>query len=1476
MKVNGQSVVLVENTYSFTLELDTVVEVLFSELWETLSLNDMILIVNQLNKSLFIEGNLEVLVDYQNDYTESNISGIVELNNNLDITNGHISISAYDKEFNDNTQTIYYTDGQFVYIKFLDYENDILIDEGQEIIPISLNSQFLESLGGIFLMMNFGPEVGSFLPSGPFTFNNLFDSVLGYGLNQILLNSDFFNLFSFKKQGDIIKISLNLENDQILGMISEIIEDVFNAEVGELADDEYLEISLELIFNNYQFESLSIAYNAYLNEQLQTVSAKVSYQSQKPEEFLYLADFDTSNLVMYLYHIHFDEQTVVDILVHEDLVDLFDILRDEELINLFSFYKEGYIVSGLYLDSDFSIPILASNFLNTDLDIYVKWEPKLTFSELLDKFFYEDYFLFEDNSLLYIETAEHIMLLQYHYDEYLFFDKDEQKLYFLVFDDNSTEYFAYEISDEDLYLVSVMDALNQMKEDEFIIDISSGYLSIQSGILLLDEMILFTGLVDYGIDNNVYFPITDSDLLGELDEFYDLIIAVVENPFVDSVTHIDIYSEPYIYADINKLETQLVFIVSYESGFNVLMTLIELKQAELVDYILPSADNGYQFTVFLDGETFTIDHYVFYDSLLGQIVVFDGMEGYEYLDQLTELPTFADDFVDIAGWQTDFGTVVLSLEELKDLSIEEEIIYLSPRFALKEFADVIPLIEESGSLVITEYGFEIYYDLDKNEFFITHDWGYYDDFILKYTDEFLIVYDEDVYVEVPLENFSPESFYYSIFEQNFHYGLNNDIFEFLRFLNEIFTGKKTLEIFESYYVYEDSVEVYLVPEEGWLIFSANHFHYQTVFGGPSFDNIEGVYNHEYIIENNVVENSLTIKSKHQSNGLQVYSAYAYDGYVFDYYYYFDSQGEVDFEEVFDPYLVKLETYIRFFANYVVYQEPADYFHNVNANQMYILKNEKFEIRVDKDIQITIYDEDELLYVLDLVNEDAYIYLDEILYKLQSYDSVFNLQSFFEQLENDHFYFDDINTFIYQTHITNVKALYDFTFNLGKEEVYIQSPSLQHYYNFPYYIYIEEFEVVDLSEYQIEDEEITEISFPNAYEPLSIEGLEYQWIRIEYNTGRYYEYSVNDFLEEFDGVVSDLAGEFYIDVVIGQIDYHLKLSDYGLYIFDLDYDIVILYLEKGYYYDSYYPMFSYLNHITELPILDFGNYNFQSHVGWYFDQFTTDLISLEELRGLDLELGDYIEVYSKFGYNVENALDYLEEMEVVEMIFEINHDSYWRSAKYIYSLDTFVLYQNDYSNQIVGYATFSGDKIIVYEEDGFYFEVDYNVFEITVSPGYQPFGYDNFDFIIQMLIDARKFLRSDFDYSLVEQVFADLFEIGEWLSVGFSNDWLWFSPLEEGENDYQVEIVFPNWVSDYFVAQPGDYNYEFVIVNGHNEQQIILKSALIIGLDMFVFDLPEKVFTGYYYLDQNQEPDFNAPVELGELGPGSYVIFSNLE
>lgn len=177
LKVNGNKVLLVGNTYTFNITKNTVVEALFVSGWHEMTNADALNYLKNINTTLFREGVFKFVVNGVAEEELVDYLVMLEFDSDLNV------LSGIGQLINQDSQNItFYTDGTYIHHILEVYEDDPFPIHEEGVIVLSLKAQLIEVALGFLFSQFF--EGAHYIPSGPLSLNDALDVVLGYALGE--------------------------------------------------------------------------------------------------------------------------------------------------------------------------------------------------------------------------------------------------------------------------------------------------------------------------------------------------------------------------------------------------------------------------------------------------------------------------------------------------------------------------------------------------------------------------------------------------------------------------------------------------------------------------------------------------------------------------------------------------------------------------------------------------------------------------------------------------------------------------------------------------------------------------------------------------------------------------------------------------------------------------------------------------------------------------------------------------------------------------------------------------------------------------------------------------------------------------------------------------------------------------------------------------------------------------------------------
>ena len=929
-------------------------------------------------------------------------------------------------------------------------------------------------------------------------------------------------------------------------------------------------------------------------------------------------------------------------------------------------------------------------------------------------------------------------------------------------------------------------------------------------------------------------------------------LAALEAAIDDAALDEIVFYYPYDYArvqDINTMEEDIVFVVYYSSGISKLITLGELKTSGQVDYILPSAENDYTFTMIIDGEAEIDENFLFYDSNLGLVAYFEDIDELHYVAELEELPALDDiDYQTLIGWRLSEQTIFSTIAELKAYQTTKKIIYLDAKSELFDFEIIKQSWLENDYLKMSGVSNDIIYDFENNLWSVSTYYGR--DMALQFTDDYLIVWDEEIYYEIPLENFNFESFYFSIVDYHFS-ALSNLYHEDVRALfivQQLLNNQfEVLEKRSNHFIFETEIYLYIFDEGFAIEHGWNHNSFFFI-EDATFDLPEQNYNYQYTIENNLELNNLIIKSQYDNPYMfQSDLAYTFDGYVFDEYYLIVAGNPV-LDQPFNPYDNE-ENEVELYAVYIPLVSPLTALEKFFTTDKFILESSSTTFQVERGKKIHVYQDENLKFALDLESGTNYRVYDGTLFEVLDADSIFNLLDFFDSLVDDEFSFNRINSYYYDTY-PPFYGVYHFEINVAKDYLILLVESLN--YDGSHYQFSDaEFSFADLGSYPIDTEKISVITPSSYFSFLNVDDFEWAlWFDIIYNTGIEYRYYYDEFIDMFDASLEEEDGEYKFRFQIDGTDYLVDFEESNLTIYDSQKDVVVIFEELNEFY--------YLSDLTELPVPQAETVSFFQFSYWV-DRANGNPATIEYLNN-NYSIGEVAYLDGWYEYlMLDQAIDVLGNNGGVNFVSSYNYYSY--EGYYDFEDDQFLIVKNTNNDLLT--ITFEADFVII-EDGNNYLKFAKDKFVLEIEQ-YYSIEIKYFDDLFNDLLALRDVLLGDYEIIYTGWYYE--------LSNGFTFE-VYYDYLEVNTLWGYFNLMIEKTVIEPPVFDD-EFNFYFTVANNINDEIIIFNSDFADTFDNnFYFLIPEHDFVGYYFYDEEGNPDFDNLVTMWEIELGATSIFAN--
>ncbi|MCK9235045.1 MAG: hypothetical protein WC225_04820 [Acholeplasmataceae bacterium] len=1175
-----------------------------------------------------------------------------------------------------------------------------------------MKAQALETFGFSFLMPHLSGFDSFYMPTGPYSANEfIHQAFLEILLDMAALPSAEQPFTIYEKEGDYkLVLALNHVNNQEY-------QEIFKA--FDFLDMYFMngtyDFTIEMIFVNNQIDRLTVSFENFF----QTIEQTLVYTNETIEAPTdlgsYVKNFTTSAITL-----HIGDEVITTILDHYNIADFVGVGAfgeevHELVMHLFTPYVEGKVVEGYYLDEQLTIKAEITDFLN-DIDLYFKWKNPASLETIIENFYFSDggktylSILGVVEQSLYFEGEEGIVFSQG--EDYYYFDVASYQLFEITLEPTVVATVSHETWD-----YSSLDTLLQGFENNISITPKHNYAHKKwADIVIFNETGLLMGTVGYGVLPDIYIKNPNGlDFIAT----YDAIVTASLNPEIDEMAYYQLLTWDY-FQDIRTLEDDMFFLVHFMSGSSSYMTLKKMKDNGLIDYILPSEDNSYTFTLIENGISSIFNEYKFYDSQKGKIVAVKGSGDYEYLNDMVALPEIINDhdFLDAVGFYVNDLYDVDTLQELKDLSVFDKVLILSNRYDLKPYATLLSDLDTKGNIIIHGYYYDIYYKINA-DYFLLHLSGVYDDVILSVTDTEFKMYNANQYIEVGLENIDLFAFNSRVIWPMFGYNFSQDELDaFIRLL-DVFSNQVPHEVIDGKYEFDNDSTVYF--EVGRMFIDSGPYVFEITSTEELVSNIYDTTNYNNII---------TIKSDHKPD--IVLKSVDFDGIIYpngtinytdyilvEFYEIIEDVHEDDPYDVFSYAGGVLNLYADF-AKAVSVEELGEKF---LTNDKYILRGLDSEIKVVKDEAVYIYIEEELVYYLDTVNEAAYEFIGDTLYRLFEYEAIFNYDTFFQNLKAEDFISNGVDRYYYSG-IYPYLMWMDLYFDNETIELNVGPAS----YNSSYTFVDEDFIAPGINVGTAVDEEIVKTFIHPWVDFVDMKHSAEAWLlsfELTSNTGQTYYYDYNEFNLKYEAYFNMDGFNSTLVYDIGDGLVTVLLTDLGIYIYNTDVDAVLISTDTGQAFNLY--------EIDALPVGEFG---FSFITGWTVYGEPVDLEALrDERESNEIFILPVIEYMT-----VLEAVDQIQEKLYLKVNFFSQAMSSWGTYYYDYEDD--VAYFEAWSSPYPWTVTFDDDQITITERDySFITTVDtYNLDIDPYDPGL-PFNY--FNEVIQSMVELRAFINEDF-------------------------------------------------------------------------------------------------------------------------------------
>lgn len=1224
-------------------------------------------------------------------------------------------------------------------------------------------------------------------------------------------------------------MSINLDMEKLFDLLGDMLDSFIDEDMKAIILSIDIDVNFEIVFSNNFFQSIAVvltAYDPYLDFELYL--GYTDEVVELPEGFL---DSIFEN-EYYTYNLYIDGEATelkIDKEIIDELVDDFYFYDEEEkeyFMSLIRPYKKGFNVVGLFKDASFSVLFDFEDLLIDGTSIYVKFEEILDFRSRLENLFTDDDLLiWIEYEYIYAETDKYILIQDE--DNLTIKDKQTNKYYiFSFFDDN-----LYELLGIDLGYNSLISALDEV-DTENLLAYKDVLISLESNIGFIGEELLLLDSTKFGLPMGTYSKWT------EVEGFYDFLDALdslIDLALVDEVEDID-FEDSYIYVDIVGIEDYLRFIVDYTSGLERILTLKQLKEEGILDYILPTEDNGFTFTLIVNGVS-SVHEFSFYDSRKGPIIVVAGVDGYTYLSDLTLLPVLeVGPLVDFDYYLVNNFGEIHTLADLQNYSSSASIWYLSAKTKPKALEDIITYLNTQENMLFDMGEFKFYYDFEDKQFVIKLYNGL-EQATVKFTNESLIAWDNVHYYEVSLEGLNTLSFNDLYLQRLLDLYIYFNAIEVFYFVDAVLNNKITYENLEDNTYYFDG-GLRLTISNNYLLFFVPGFTAEFRVVNENIDkSIIDNYYYEYNISSNLDNFFSYIKTNNRYDVFPYNNAYSPKGYVFGGYYLFDENDEPDFNNRFFPY----ENTEQEMDVFVVYNEiisVMEYLERFKTLNRYIIQSAYYEFRIDRSRRIEFFDEGELAYIIDLVNDLIYYFNEDEVYQIIDEELLLNFVKFIDELEEEQFFMSGSQYNLYSNYYQMGVNMFQIDL---EQDGFILSTDLFYFYSL-YRFKEEHFELTNIENIEPILDEFLGVEVTNSSKFMEEYSMSwYMQFIFTYKSGLNTTYDYWSFMEEFDGRFELSSNRVYY--FIDDVEYILELSDFDLYVIDTSIGTAVCFEELGVYY--------YLDDLEELPVMENGKVIV--YTGWMFRGYTVDMDYLRSIAN------DYSLIALEAEYEF---IDYDALVDVLEdhRYLEIDNQSFDIPIYYDIIGDVFII---DYLSENPVFIYISDFNVTMFNGDTF-ISFDYNEYNLK-DHTYSLFGINNFEGMYYSLFEVRDIVHGSYT---VQYFYYSTIQFVEGPSLYYSH------------YDDNVFVVGSSYVYtidfierfEYMVQIP-IYSHNFELVNDIVSSEIIFKTNNPEEVKHVYFNIDYYAFYGYYYFEEEGEnPNLDMWFDPN-LIEGSYKLFA---
>ncbi len=363
----------------------------------------------------------------------------------------------------------------------------------------------------------------------------------------------------------------------------------------------------------------------------------------------------------------------------------------------FNYSHEGYLSEGYFKVNEqyepiFDEPFYFYNFDGSVMDVYEKIEVILSATELLEP-------LTSNEVFSLIGSAYTIRVDKNSYVE--IHNNYTEKLEFYIDLVSGTSYYyidgvMYEFFDQDL-IFNIVDFLENFTEQWYIFDGFSNYYLDGTHYPELYFELFARGefRIGYKLLAMNYYEFSDEVFIP-----YDVSGVVYTEEVITKITVTSHMGSLISEDSLHVLEFNLL----YSSKYTVIRDYYMLDQQSLVSY----NDGIITLHFFEDILIDLSDHNIsIYDPSFGQVVIFEDINEFSYIQDLIEFPVLPDDgLYEFIGWNI-FGELV-TLQELKDDYDYLDIVYLWPAYEVIKLQSLYQLIETNNAVDL----YFTYYDED--------------------------------------------------------------------------------------------------------------------------------------------------------------------------------------------------------------------------------------------------------------------------------------------------------------------------------------------------------------------------------------------------------------------------------------------------------------------------------------------------------------------------------------------------------------------------------------------------------------------------------------------------------------------------------------------------------------------------------------------------------------------------------------------